>query len=237
MSRTRAGQEETSSDLGAMGGLTALLQRTRVVFIPTWYVGLINALLTALGLSWQHFPFKTCREVPHAAGALGVRKQQVSGYIPLSPLMMAKPWNTAFPLLFALLVLVNKPSSLSSCTTKMPSSSGCPLPLFELPECLRTSLSSSWVILDSLPYWGHARSPHTQEQAKAVTSVWPLGLTTTGGADPLEAILLSASYWDIPRKQLCAPTFHFREQLGDLQPLNNGVFSYSSSSPGMWAGE
>lgn len=167
-----------SSDLGVMGGLTALLQRTHVVFILTWYIGLINALLTASGLSWQHFPFKTRGEVPHSAGALEVRKQQVSGCIPLSLLMMAQPWNTALPLLFALLVLVNKPSGLSSCKTEVPSCPGCPLPLFELPECLRTSLSSSWVVPDSLLCWEHASSPRTWGQAKAVAFVWPPDLTT-----------------------------------------------------------
>ena len=177
MSRTRAGQGEMSIDLGAMRGLTALLQRTHIVFIPTWYICLINALLTALGLSSQHFPFKTHGEVLHSAGALGVRKQQVSGHIPLSLLMKVKPRNTAFPRLFALLVLVNKPSSLSSCTTWMLSCPGPPLHLFKLLECLRTSLSSLWVIPDSLPHRGHARSPHTQGQPKVVASVWPPGLT------------------------------------------------------------
>lgn len=82
-------------------------------FIPTWYIGLINALLTASGLSQQHFPFETREDIPCSAGALGVRKQHVSGPVPLSPLMMAKPPTTALPLLFALLALANKPSSLS----------------------------------------------------------------------------------------------------------------------------
>lgn len=215
-SRTRAGQRETSSDLGVMGGLTALLWRTRVVFIPTWYIGLINALLTASGLSWQHFPFKTRGEVPYSAGALGVRKQQVSGCIPLTLMMMAKPYNTALPLLFALLVLVNKPRSLSSCTTKMPSCPGRPLPPFELPESLRTSLSSSWVIPDSLPCQGHARSPRTQGQEKAVVSVWPPGLTT-GVQTP----------WKPPRSLLPIETSRWNGDTFQSSPSGNSSGVYS----------
>lgn len=204
-----------------------MLQSTGTVFIPTWSISLISTLLTALGLRWQHFAVKTHGEVPHSAGALGVRKEQVSGHFPLS-LVMANPWNSALPLLFVLLVLMDMSRSIFSCTAKIPLCPACPLPLFELSQVC--PLCESFLTHSHIEGMPGPHTPGDKHQWLCVCLCDPQPWLEFQGFRPFgNHLTLCFLLWPPEEMVMCSKTW---EQLGFFS-----LKTYSSFSPAIWAGE
>lgn len=180
----RAGQRETARELGAMGGLNCSAPKHRHCFYPNLIHQLDKCSADSIGIKVTALSSQGTWGGPTFSWSTW---NKVGGHFPLS-LVMANPWNSALSLLFALLVLVNTPRSMFSCTATMPFCPGVLVVLF-----LSLNFPES-VLCESFLTHGHIKgTPGPTPRDKHWTLCVCLCVTPSlghGGSDPLETTSL-----------------------------------------------